>query len=109
VTKRSSKASYNTCRHSGLHCSRRLSSSSRRRPGSSLLCRGTERRASLRRIRSSTASGQSRARIEISYLARIMGTSVRELEDTYFRWLQRTDEQLRAALDAYDAKVSATR
>jgi hypothetical protein len=23
-------------------------------------------------------------------------------EDTYFRWLQRTDEQLRAALDADD-------
>jgi integrase len=46
-------------------------------------------------------------RIELSYLARIMGTSVRELEDTYFRWLQRTDEQLRAALDAYDV-ASAT-
>jgi integrase len=43
--------------------------------------------------------------IELSYLARIMGTSVRELEDTYFRWLQRTDEQLRAALDAYDASA----
>jgi integrase len=42
-------------------------------------------------------------RIELSYLARIMGTSVRELEDTYFRWLRRTDQQLRAALDAYDA------
>ena len=28
-------------------------------------------------------------------LARIMGTSVRELEDTYFRWLERTDEQVR--------------
>jgi excisionase family DNA binding protein len=41
--------------------------------------------------------------IELSYLARIMGTSVRELEDTCFRWLQRTDEQLRAALEAYDA------
>jgi len=25
-----------------------------------------------------------------------------ELEDTYFRWLTRTDDQLRAALDAYD-------
>jgi integrase len=24
--------------------------------------------------------------IELSYVARIMGTSVRELEDTYFRW-----------------------
>jgi hypothetical protein len=42
--------------------------------------------------------------IELSYLARIMGTSVRELEDTHFRWLQRTDEQLRLALDAYDRR-----
>jgi integrase len=42
--------------------------------------------------------------MELSFLARIMGTSIRELEDTYFRWLTRTDDQLRAALDAYDAK-----
>jgi integrase len=41
--------------------------------------------------------------IELSFLARIMGTSVRELEDTYFRWLRRTDDQLREAFDAYDA------
>ena len=34
-----------------------------------------------------------------------MGTSIRELEDTYFRWLRRTDEQLRAAFDAYDAAL----
>jgi integrase len=44
--------------------------------------------------------------IELSYLATIMGTSVRELEDTYFRWLRRTDEQLRAAFDAYDANAA---
>lgn len=31
-----------------------------------------------------------------------MGTSVRELDDTYFRWLKRTDDQLRAAFDVYD-------
>lgn len=36
-------------------------------------------------------------------LARIMGTSVRELEDTYFRWLERTDEHVRGLLDEYDA------
>ena len=36
-------------------------------------------------------------------LARIMGTSVRELDDTYFRWLERTDEQVRTGLDDYDA------
>lgn len=38
------------------------------------------------------------AQIELSYFARIMGTSVRELEDTCFRWLRRTDEQLLAPL-----------
>ena len=36
-------------------------------------------------------------------LARVMGTSVRELEDTYVRWLTHTDDQVRAALDTYDA------
>jgi hypothetical protein len=35
--------------------------------------------------------------------ARIMGTSVRELEDTYFRWMDRTDAQVRGLLDEYDA------
>lgn len=35
-------------------------------------------------------------------LATIMGTSVVQIEDTYARWLKRTDEQLRAAFDAYD-------
>jgi hypothetical protein len=34
-----------------------------------------------------------------------MGTSVKELEDTYFCWLSRTDEQLRAAFDRYDARA----
>ena len=36
-------------------------------------------------------------------LARITGTSVRELEDTYFRWMERTDAQVRGLLDEYDA------
>ena len=40
--------------------------------------------------------------VKLSYLAQMMGTSIREIEDTYFRWLQRTDEQLLATLDAYD-------
>jgi integrase len=43
--------------------------------------------------------------VQVSYLAVVMGTSIRELEDTYFRWLRRTDEQLRAVFDAYDAVV----
>jgi hypothetical protein len=34
-----------------------------------------------------------------------MGMGVRELEDTYFRWLTRTDDQLRAALDGYDSRI----
>ena len=40
-------------------------------------------------------------------LASLMGTSVRELEDTYFRWLSRTDEQVRTILDDYDAAVAS--
>jgi integrase len=42
--------------------------------------------------------------IRLERLAQIIGTSVRELEDTYVWWLQRTDEQLRAAFDAYDER-----
>ncbi len=45
-------------------------------------------------------------RIPIPQLATIMGTSIREIEDTYFRWLSRTDDALRAALDAYDEAVA---
>ncbi len=45
--------------------------------------------------------------IPLPQLATIMGTSIRELEDTYHRWLGRTNDRLRAALDAYDAR-SAT-
>ena len=44
--------------------------------------------------------------VQLSHLATIMGTSVRELEDTYFRWLRRTDDALRAAFDAYDAAAT---
>jgi integrase len=42
--------------------------------------------------------------VHLWHLATIMGTSVTQLEDTYARWLKRTDEQLRTALDAYDAR-----
>jgi integrase len=41
--------------------------------------------------------------VHLWYLATLMGTSVTQLEDTYARWLKRTDEQLRTAFDAYDA------
>jgi hypothetical protein len=40
--------------------------------------------------------------VEIWYLARVMGTSVVQIEDTYARWLKRTDDQLRSLFDAYD-------
>jgi hypothetical protein len=46
-------------------------------------------------------------RIPLAQLAMIMGTSIRELEDTYHRWLRRTDDQLRAALNAHDQHVQA--
>lgn len=49
--------------------------------------------------------GDRGAASQLSYLAVVMGTSVRELEDTYFRWLRRTDEQLRAVFDAYDQRA----
>jgi len=45
--------------------------------------------------------------IPLAQLATIMGTSIRELEDTYHRWLRRTDDQLRAALDAYDSAIAS--
>lgn len=32
----------------------------------------------------------------------------RSLEDTYFRWLRRTDDQLRAVFDEYDLKAAQT-
>lgn len=44
--------------------------------------------------------------IPLPQVAAIMGTSIRELEDTYHRWLRRTDERLLAALDAYDAAAT---
>lgn len=37
-------------------------------------------------------------------LARILGTSMAQLEDTYARWLQRTGKRIRAAFDAYDRR-----
>jgi integrase len=46
--------------------------------------------------------------IPLPQVATIMGTSIRELEDTYHRWLRRTDERLLAALDAYDAGRAAS-
>jgi integrase len=47
------------------------------------------------------------AGVQLSYLATVMGTSVREIESTYFRWLTRTDDRLLAAFDNYDAATAA--
>jgi integrase len=47
------------------------------------------------------------AAVPLSYLATVMGTSVREIESTYFRWLTRTDDRLLAAFDNYDAVTRA--
>jgi integrase len=53
-------------------------------------------------MRHTFATWAIEAGMQTSYLATIMGTSIRELEDTYVRWLRRTDEQVRTFLDAYD-------
>jgi integrase len=44
---------------------------------------------------------------KVTRLARIMGTSLVQIEDTYFRWLERTDDELRARFDSYDAREAA--
>ena len=44
--------------------------------------------------------------VQLWYLATIMGTSVTQLEDTYARWLSRTDDRLRESFDAYDSTAS---
>jgi len=40
--------------------------------------------------------------IHLWNIATMMGTSVGQLEDTYARWLKRTDTKMRDAFDAYD-------
>jgi integrase len=45
--------------------------------------------------------------VHASYLAVVIGTSIRELENTYLRWLRRTDDQLRKVLDEYDLRPAA--
>jgi integrase len=44
--------------------------------------------------------------VHLWHLATVMGTSVAQLEDTYARWLKRTDDQLREAFDAYDRQAA---
>jgi hypothetical protein len=45
--------------------------------------------------------------VPLSHLATIMGTSVVQIEDTYARWLKRTDDRLRAVFDASDVSRAA--
>jgi integrase len=47
--------------------------------------------------------------VPLWHLAQIMGASVVQIEDTYARWLKRTDDQLRTALDEYDAAAAVSR
>jgi integrase len=46
--------------------------------------------------------------VHLWHLATIMGMSVVQLEDTYARWLKRTDDALRATVDAYDERATAS-
>ena len=46
--------------------------------------------------------------IHLWNIATMMGTSVGQLEDTYARWLKRTDTKMRAAFDAYDLEATTT-
>ena len=64
--------------------------------------RGHRAQGPIKTMRHTFASWAIEGGVELSLLARIMGTSVRELEDTYFRWLTRTDDQLRQMFNAYD-------
>jgi integrase len=43
--------------------------------------------------------------IHLWHLATIMRTSGVQLEDTYARWLKRTDDHLRADFEHYDARA----
>jgi integrase len=45
--------------------------------------------------------------VPVAQLATIAGTSIREIEDTYHRWLTRTDDRLLAAFDTYDQAAQA--
>jgi hypothetical protein len=56
-------------------------------------------------MRHSFATWARESGVQASYLAVVMDTSIREFEDTHFRWLRRTDDQLRAVFDAYDARL----
>ena len=42
--------------------------------------------------------------VHLWHLATIMGTSVVQLEDTYARWLKRTDDQIRTAFEDFDSR-----
>ena len=59
------------------------------------------------RLRRTFAAWAIDSGVQLWYLARVMGTSIVQIEDTYARWLKRTDDQLRAAFDAYDAAAAS--
>lgn len=86
-----------------------MSSSPRHREWSPALRSAGIAHRPVKTMRHTFASWSTEAGVELSFLARIMGTSVRELEDTYFRFMTRTDDQLRAAFDAYDQASASIR
>lgn len=45
-----------------------------------------------------------RQRVNALELAKVMGTSTAQLEDTYWRWLTSTADRVRAILEAADVK-----
>jgi hypothetical protein len=44
---------------------------------------------------------------QFRYLARMMGTSTVQIEETFARWLKRTDDGLRDRMDACDSRLAA--
>lgn len=56
--------------------------------------------------RHSFATWAIRDGIPTMKLAKLMGTSVGQLEDTYFRWLQSDDDDLRAVFDTADRRAA---
>jgi hypothetical protein len=95
-------------REVGLDLRRRPLLSRRRTPQPALRAAGLEHRR-LYDCRHTFATWAIEAGVELWYIARVMGTSVVQLEDTYARWLGRTDELLRVMFDAYDSAGEGAR
>ena len=51
----------------------------------------------------------ARRRVQLFYLARIMGTSVAQIDATYGHLLPDSEDYLRGLLDSYDAVAASSR